>query len=208
MALVLAIVMTQGCGKEESSPETRVANALPPTSAPGTLPPSNEEVPTMQLTSNFAKGERIEKRHTGEAEDLSPPLKWSDAPEDTQSFALICDDPDAPSPKKPAAKPWVHWVIFNIPASAAQLPEGISRVAEPEQIAGAKQGRNSWQQDNLGYRGPMPPPGSGTHRYFFKLYALNEVLQLEAGTTDKDKLLEAMQGHILAEGQLVGTYER
>lgn len=162
----------------------------------------------MELKSSFDNGARIDKRHSGEGEDLSPSLSWSDAPAGTKSFALICDDPDAPSPKRPGPTPWVHWVIYNIPGSLRQLPQGIPRIAEPPQVAGAKQGKNSWDSDNTGYRGPMPPPGSGVHRYFFKLYALDTVLDLEPSKATKDAVVRAMQGHVLAEGQLVGTYQR
>jgi Raf kinase inhibitor-like YbhB/YbcL family protein len=134
-------------------------------------------------------------------------LAWAEVPAATKSLALVCDDPDAPSPRKPAPDPWVHWVIFNIPADAARLPSGVKRKREPDEIPGARQGVNSWPSDNVGYRGPAPPPGSGKHRYFFKLYALDSVLELKAGAT-KQQLLAAMKGHVLAEGQLIGTYER
>jgi Raf kinase inhibitor-like YbhB/YbcL family protein len=207
VALIALIAMTEGCAGDESAPPERVAQPAFPSAASQSPKQEERKVPAMQLTSSFSEGERIDQQYTGQGADRSPPLKWSGAPEATKSFALICDDPDAPSPQKPAATPWVHWVIFNIPASTTELPEGIPRVAQVEQVAGARQGQNSWPRDNLGYRGPMPPKGSGTHRYFFKLYALDDQLQLEAKTTDKAKLLEAMQGHILAAGQLMGTYE-
>ena len=123
------------------------------------------------------------------------------------SAALICDDPDAPSPRRPAAEPWVHWIIFNIPAERCDLPQEIGNELEPDEFYGAMQGLNSWPTDNVGYRGPAPPPGSGQHRYFFKMYALDTVLELNAGAR-KRQLLEAMSGHVLAEGQLIGIYER
>jgi Raf kinase inhibitor-like YbhB/YbcL family protein len=162
----------------------------------------------MQLTSTaFDNGGVIDKRYTADGEDTSPPLAWSSAPAATKSFALICDDPDAPSPRNPAPEPWVHWVIYNIPAEAATLPAGIPRESQPQAVPGARQGINSWPSDNLGYRGPAPPPGSGKHRYVFQLYALDAALSLQAGATKK-QLLEAISDHILAEGQLIGTYER
>jgi Raf kinase inhibitor-like YbhB/YbcL family protein len=99
-------------------------------------------------------------------------------------------------------------VIFNIPASTSELPEKISRSALPPEIAGARQGRNSWSTDNVGYRGPMPPQGSGTHRYFFRLYALDCDLNLKPALATKSDIVAAMQGHILGEAQLVGTYDR
>jgi Raf kinase inhibitor-like YbhB/YbcL family protein len=167
---------------------------------------SGQEVKRMQLTSSFENGATIDKKHTGEGPDTSPPLSWSGAPDATVSFALICDDPDAPSPRKPRPNPWVHWVIYNIPASVSELPEAVSPVAEPPEIPGAKQGKNEFP--NVGYNGPMPPPGSGTHRYFFRLYALDAELDLDPDKATKKTLLEAMKGHIVAEGQLMGKYER
>ncbi len=156
------------------------------------------------LTSSaFVQGETIPKQYTGEGKDLSPPLAWSQAPAGTQEFALICDDPDAPRDE-----PWVHWVIYKIPGEATALPEGIPRQAMVKDPPGARQGVNSWNNDNLGYRGPMPPPGHGPHRYFFKLYALDAKLDLPPGKPTKDKLLAALQGHILAETQLMVVYER
>lgn len=162
----------------------------------------------MKLTSSaFQEGTKIDARHTTEGDDISPPLAWTDVPQGTHSLALICDDPDAPSPQRPATEPWVHWVIFNIPADVSGLPQGISREPESGQVPGARQGVNSWPNDNVGYRGPAPPPGSGQHRYFFKLYALDTVLELDAGAT-RQQMVEAMAGHILGEGQLMGVYER
>jgi Raf kinase inhibitor-like YbhB/YbcL family protein len=121
---------------------------------------------------------------------------------------LICDDPDAPSPQRPAKNPWVHWVIFDVPAQLHELPEGISRVAHPAEVTGATQGINSWSSDNLGYRGPAPPPGSGPHHYYFKLYALDTKLGKHADGADKSVLLSNIKGHVLAEAELMGTYER
>jgi len=164
----------------------------------------------IELTSTaFQEGARIPKKYTGEGDDVSPPLAWKGVPEGTQQLALICDDPDAPSRKNPGPKPWVHWVIYAIPASAEGLPEGIARVAKPKEPAGATQGTNSWREKdgNIGYRGPMPPTGSGDHRYYFHLYALDTKLGDKPGM-DKEALLEAMKDHILAEGQLMGTYSR
>ena len=163
---------------------------------------------TMKLASTaFSNGASIPLKHTGDGQDLSPPLSWSGAPAEAKSFALICDDPDAPSPKRPAAEPWVHWVIFNIPADRLVLPEGVQRAPEPGELPGVRQGRNSWPKNHLGYRGPAPPPASGKHRYFFKIYALDAMLALHGGAT-KQELLKAMSGCILDEAQTYGTYER
>jgi Raf kinase inhibitor-like YbhB/YbcL family protein len=162
----------------------------------------------MKLTSTaFENDSTIDAKFTVEGEDISPPLAWSGAPANTVSFALICDDPDAPTRKRPAEKPWVHWILFDIPADAVELPAGIPRQGELSQFVGARHGANSWSSGSIGYRGPAPPPGSGPHRYFFKLYALDTKLKLDAGAT-KEQLLAAMSGHVLAEGELMGIYER
>lgn len=162
----------------------------------------------MQLTGPFENLSAIPKKHTGEGADVSPRLTWSQVPPETKSLVLIVDDPDAPSPKRPASEPWVHWVIYNIPPDATELPEGVERVAEPAAVPGARQGKNSWPSDNVGYRGPMPPPGSGQHRYFFKLYALATTLNIQPAGATRSAVLAALRGHVLAEAQLIGTYER
>ncbi len=158
----------------------------------------------IEVTSPaFSEGRRIPQKHTGEGADLSPPLCWSGVPEGTRELVLICDDPDAPT-----AEPWVHWVIYKIPATLAGLPEGIEKKARLKDPAGALQGKNSWPSgQTIGYRGPMPPPNHGTHRYFFKLYALEGKLVVEPGRA-KAAVLQEIKGHVLAEGQLMGTYER
>jgi Raf kinase inhibitor-like YbhB/YbcL family protein len=158
----------------------------------------------IQLTSTaFADGAPIPRKYTGEGDDVSPALAWSGLPPDTQELALVCDDPDAPTPE-----PWVHWVIYKIPADATRLPEGVSKTATLKTPPGALQGKNSWPAgQTVGYRGPMPPPGHGRHRYFFKLYALRSKLTVQPGLSKK-QLLAAMAGQILGEGQLMGTYQR
>jgi Raf kinase inhibitor-like YbhB/YbcL family protein len=194
--VALLWLVAWGCGSEErQTPEARKSTLT-------------ESERVMRITSSgFEDNAKLDAKYTVEGQDVSPPISWSDVPPETKSFALICDDPDAPSPRRPGPDPWVHWLIFNIPADLLALPQGIGHEPEPEQVPGARQGVNSWPSDNVGYRGPAPPPGSGTHRYFFKLYALDSMLELGAGATKK-QLLEAMSGHILGEGQLVGTYER
>jgi len=159
---------------------------------------------TIEITSSaFSEGEAIPVKYTGEGEDISPPLAWSGVPEGTKQLALICDDPDAPTPE-----PWVHWVLYRIPADATGLSEGIAKKAELEEPAGAVHGGNSWPEgEKVGYGGPMPPPGHGTHRYYFKLYALDGQLTNAAGL-GKTALLSAMDGHVIGEGRLMGTYER
>jgi hypothetical protein len=156
---------------------------------------------SISLTSTaFADGQPMPRQYTIDGKDISPPLSWSGLPEGAKSVALIMDDPDSPG-----AKPWVHWVIYDIPADAKGLDEGIPPQERPAAPAGALQGRNSWPSNNVGYRGPSPP--SGLHHYHFKLYALDARGDLKSGLT-KDELLKAMEGHILAMGRLVGTYKR
>jgi Raf kinase inhibitor-like YbhB/YbcL family protein len=147
-------------------------------------------------TPAFDQGQSIPKRYTGEGEDVSPKLEWSEVPAGTQSIALICDDPDAP------VGIWVHWVLFNLPPTTRSLDEGMPKDRELKN--GARHGNNDWKQS--GYRGPMPPPGKA-HRYFFRVYALDAKMDLPTGAT-RQQLLEAMKSHILAQGEVMGTYRR
>ncbi|QDU40741.1 putative kinase inhibitor [Maioricimonas rarisocia] len=154
-------------------------------------------------SSAFAEGEPVLRRHTGDGEDLSPPLAWEGLPEGTQELVLVCDDPDAPTPQ-----PWVHWLIYGLPADVTELPEGIPAEGEISEPVTARQGKNSWPSGRtVGYRGPAPPPGHGTHHYHFRLYALSEWLGLAAGI-DRSALERALQGKVLATTEVVGTYER
>jgi len=157
-----------------------------------------ERIRTFEVTSSaFGHGQPIPAEYT---KDRSPDLEWPRGPEGCVSFALVCDDPDAPT-----NEPFVHWVIFDIPADATGLPEGVSRKAKPPEAKGAVQGTNSFGR--LGYDGPAPPPGHGTHHYRFQLYALDRILDLQAGCTKAD-LLRALKGHVLSKGELIGTYSR
>ncbi len=150
----------------------------------------------IKITSSaFEEGALIPAKYTCDGEDISPPLQWEAVPEGTQSIALVSDDPDAP------VGTWVHWVLYNLPAEAGELPEAIP--ADETLPSGARQGTSDFGR--IGYGGPCPP--SGTHRYFFKIYALDTDLDLPTGA-DKRELLEAMQGHILGEGRLMGKYAR
>jgi len=159
-----------------------------------------EKAMTFPLTSPaFKNDERIAKPYTGEGADMSPPLEWGDPPAGTKSFALICDDPDAP------VGTWDHWVLWNLPGDRRQLPENVAKVDTLPDLGGARQGKNSWPK--IGYNGPMPPKGHGTHHYNFVLYALDAPLDLKAGA-DKKVLLAAMKGHILGQAKLTGTYSR
>jgi Raf kinase inhibitor-like YbhB/YbcL family protein len=165
--------------------------------AGGADKPNPKKVMNLQITSTaFSEGQPVPAKYSCEGSDISPPLAWTNAPANTKSFALIADDPDAPMGT------WVHWVLYDLPPSTNALPEDV---AKTQYIAGnAKQGLNSWPR--LGYGGPCPPPGK-PHRYFFKLYALDRMLDLKPGLTKKD-VEAAMEGHVLAEGQLMGTYQR
>ncbi|MFQ5928048.1 MAG: YbhB/YbcL family Raf kinase inhibitor-like protein [Terriglobia bacterium] len=147
-------------------------------------------------TSAFQPKGEIPRKYTCDGPDVSPPLTWTEPPQGTQSFSLIVDDPDAP------VGTWVHWVLYDLPASLRELAEGIPK--DGELPNGAKQGRNDFQK--IGYGGPCPPPGSA-HRYFFKLYALDAKTNLKPGAT-KGELLRTMEGHILAQAELVGRYKR
>lgn len=145
----------------------------------------------MKLTSSaFQDGAAIPGKHTCDGADVSPPLAWREAPPTTAAFALICDDPDA------SAGTWVHWVLYNVPGKTNELPEG--------DVGGGLEGRNDFRK--MGYGGPCPPPGK-PHRYFFKLYALRSPLTLKAGASKPD-VERAINGVVLSEAQLIGTYSR
>lgn len=152
------------------------------------------------ITSDaFGDGEEIPGVYTCDGDDISPALSWSGVPPGTRSLVLIVDDPDAPDPKAPKMT-WVHWVLYDIPPQADHLDQGVKSQALP---AGTRQGLNDWKR--TGYGGPCPP--IGRHRYYHKLYALDIELG-DLGTATKSTIERAMQGHILAEARLVGTYQR
>lgn len=146
----------------------------------------------------FREGAAIPVKHTCDGADVSPPLAWSAAPPSAAAFALIVDDPDAP------AGTWVHWVLYNLPGTAAGVPENVAKTDQLPNLGGALQGRNDFRR--AGYGGPCPPPGPA-HRYFFKLYALDAPLSLKAGASKAD-VERAMRGHVLGTAQLMGTYAR
>jgi Raf kinase inhibitor-like YbhB/YbcL family protein len=158
-----------------------------------------DDSPTSRLvlsTPAFRDGEPVPPKHTCEGEDLSPSLTWTGVPVDTRGFALICDDPDAPRGT------WVHWLIWDLPSDAVELGEGVP--PNPELPSGARQGLND--SGEIGYGGPCPPPGK-PHRYFFRLFALDSKLNLPPGA-GRSELEQAMEGHVLGEGTVMGTYER
>ncbi|HYR95450.1 MAG TPA: YbhB/YbcL family Raf kinase inhibitor-like protein [Candidatus Binatus sp.] len=151
----------------------------------------------FEITSTaFGQGESIPRKHTCDGEDVSPPLAWKDPPPATKSFALICDDPDAPS------RTWVHWVLYGVPPTTHALPEGVK--PSPTLEDGSRQGRNDFGK--TGYGGPCPPRG-GPHRYFFRLYAVDRPIDLPPAATKAD-VLKAIEGHTLGQAELMGRYAR
>lgn len=158
------------------------------------------ETDSLHLTSpRYRPGETIPREYTCDGEEISPPLQWYGLPAGTRSLALIIQDPDAPDPAKPE-RTFVHWVLYNLPANAAGLDEGAAEAGLPP---GARQGRNDWGE--AGYGGPCPP--KGRHRYVHRLFALDSVLP-DLGEPSRGELERAMQGHVLAETELVAGYER
>ena len=156
-------------------------------------------MPFLLLSPSFEAQGAIPAKHTCQGDDVAPALTWSDAPAGTKSFTLIVDDPDAPDPRAPKTT-WVHWLLYNLPATAGALPEAATAADLPP---GTREGINDWKR--TGYSGPCPP--IGRHRYFHKLYALDVVLP-DLRKPTKTDLEKAMRGHVLAEAQLVGTYEK
>lgn len=153
--------------------------------------------PELHVTTrSFSEGERIPERYAGEA-GVAPELQWSGVPRGTQEIVVLCEDPDAPLPK-----PFVHWALYGIPPSSSSLPENIEPGAKLSD--GAQQGQNSLGKK--GFTGPKPPRGHGVHHYHFQVFALDKRLPLGAGA-DRDALVDAMQGHVIAAGETVGTYE-
>jgi Raf kinase inhibitor-like YbhB/YbcL family protein len=167
------------------------------TGAPGAGAERERNPMSINLTSiAFQDGQPIPIKYTCQGLDVSPPLQWSVAPTTAKGLVLICDDPDAP------VGTWVHWVLYHLPARATGLPEGVPTTDTLNN--GAHQGVNDFKR--VGYGGPCPPPG-GPHRYFFKLYAVDIDVTLKPRPT-KQEVMRAIEGHIVAEGQLMGTYQR
>ena len=174
------IILVSACSSPAESTEAVVPNPL-------------------TLTSDaFANGGSIPVKYSCNGRDISPALAWGEPPTGTQSFALLMDDPDAPGG-------WAHWVLYNIPAEARGVPEDLAVTGKnvPEGQGSPFTGKNSW--GDIGYGGPCPP--SGTHRYYFRLYALDEMVGLLPGA-NKGELLKTMEGHILAQGELVGAFSK
>ncbi len=212
--LALGLLTPAGCAPDATPPAEGTprlggpAEGTPSPEQPAVSPEGTERAEIELTSPAFHAGEPIPEKYTEDGDDLSPPLAWSGVPEGTQELVLICDDPDAPSPKKPAPEPWGHWVLYKIPPDTTSLPEGIRDTPRLDDPPGALQGKNSWSSgQTVGYRGPAPPPGSGTHRYFFKLYALDTELSV-GPEADKATVVDAASGHVIGQGSLFGTYER
>ncbi|OQY29142.1 MAG: hypothetical protein B6244_04715 [Candidatus Cloacimonetes bacterium 4572_55] len=202
-SLVLALLT--GCQRQDvselrsqsvNSETTETEKPTPPDRTETEI--KSEPEPTFQVISPaFEEDETVPVRYTCEGDNISPALSWSNVPDAAKELALICDDPDAP------AGTWVHWIVFHIPPDTTGLPENFP--LDEELPSGIRQGVTSFQ--TIGYGGPCPPRGRGVHHYLFKLYALDTELSLKPGAT-KEELLTAMEGHILAETQLIGEFER
>jgi Raf kinase inhibitor-like YbhB/YbcL family protein len=188
--LLLALLLSS------CSPAAPAATATPVATA--TLPPSPTPVPFMLTSSAFEAGTAVPVRHACHGENLSPALAWGTPPSGTQSLVLVMDDPDA---VPVAGKVWDHWIVYNMPADLLSLPEGVLR--ETELPGETRQGQNSssW----VGYGGPCPPSGQ-THNYVFTLYAVDTLLTLEPAQATKAAVLEAIEGHILDQTELIGSY--
>jgi Raf kinase inhibitor-like YbhB/YbcL family protein len=192
--LVLLLAACTPAGAATATPE---AIATSPASTPSETP-SMEATMSLELTSDaFMSGQSIPAKYACTGRNISPALAWNEPPSGTQSFALIADDPDAPMGT------WVHWVLFNIPATARSLQEDLPVTGKNVDPNAIFVGKNS--SGNIGYDGPCPP--SGTHHYFFKLYALDTVISLLPGAT-KEQVLKELEGHILAQGELMGTFSK
>lgn len=194
-ALALAIVPTLlYCGSE------REIGAPSPAEEPAVGSPPGKEAPmAFELTSSaFESGGAIPTRHTCDGEDVSPPLAWSDPPDGTVSYALIVDDPDAPGGT------FVHWVLYDLPGHSGELPEDVGGAQRLENLGEAKQGENGF--GDVGWGGPCPPRGS-THRYVFRLHALDATLGLDPGVA-REEVERVMEGHVLGVAELTGTYAR
>ena len=189
LALLLFALTMGSCSDQRRQSETPVVQA------PVATGPQEQKMEIKLTSSAFKEGEAIPRQYTCDGIDISPPLEWTGVPKSAKTIALIADDPDAPSGT------FVHWVLYNLPAENIGLVENVP--ATDNVKGGGLQGKNGFEK--IGYGGPCPP--SGTHRYFFKIYALDNELPLKAGAT-KAEVEKAMQGHIVAQGQLMGTYSR
>jgi Raf kinase inhibitor-like YbhB/YbcL family protein len=196
-AAPLVLLISLACGGRAGTDKD--TTSVPPSAATADTSSGRQTVSLEVTSTAFKQAGEIPARYTCEGDDTSPPLAWSGAPAGTKSFALIVDDPDAPDPAKPQ-RVYVHWVVYGLPATTTGLPESASKKGMP---SGASQGKNDWGKQEYG--GPCPP--IGRHRYFFKLYALDTQPTFVSPPTKPD-LLAAIKDHILAQGELMGTYQK
>jgi Raf kinase inhibitor-like YbhB/YbcL family protein len=200
LGIAVLLLAFTACAKSEKSPVTdtlAITTDSSPQSHQTRSRPKN--MPFILTSPAFAPNGSIPSKYTCEGGDTSPPLEWFGAPSDAKTLVLIVDDPDAPDPAKPQ-RVYVHWVVYNIPASATKLPENAAKAGLP---SGAAQGSNDWGKQTYG--GPCPP--IGRHRYFFKLYALDTVLDGLNNPT-KTQLEKAMEEHLVGNAELIGTYQK
>jgi Raf kinase inhibitor-like YbhB/YbcL family protein len=207
---VIYRVTYDGPRESHAEPARKETAEKRPDGQPSKTPPASEiairllkakqQQPLQVQSSVFAANEKIPLAYSAYGDDASPPLSWSGAPEGTRSFVLILDDPDASS-----AKPFTHWIAYNIPAEVKSLREGLPPALRLEDPAGVLQGQNT--RGSSGYFGMKPPPGDPPHRYHFQVFALDRMLDLKPGAS-REEVLAAMKGHVLAEGELVGTFDR
>jgi Raf kinase inhibitor-like YbhB/YbcL family protein len=186
LPIVVGLLLVAGCGRGGDAMSTGSSN-----------------VQKLTVTSvAFKAGDVVPKEHSGEGADKSPPLAWSGAPAATKEFAIIVHDPDAP------VGTWYHWVLYNIPSDVTSLPAGVPKTAVLQTPVKGRQGLNSWSSENVGYRGPMPPPGHGQHRYIYTVYAVDTHIELAPNLATAAALEKKIAGHVLAKGELQGVYER
>jgi Raf kinase inhibitor-like YbhB/YbcL family protein len=196
VATALAVATLGACGRGQPAAETGETIAPAPPLAMARVRPRNAAVPIRVTSEALGPGGVIDLRHSAYGENRSLPLQW-DAIAGAKAYAVIVEDSDS------AGRPFVHWLIWNVPGEAAQLPEGVAAVDRPNGPAGPVQGRND--NGSLGYFGPRPPPGSGPHHYHFQVFALDEQLPV-AAASDRGAVLTAMGGHVLADGELVAVF--
>jgi len=192
---LLPLLLLVVCSCRPTHQAGSTVNQTPPASPSAGTTTGGTKMPMTITSPAFNDGDLIPKQYTCDGADVSPPLNWSGVPSNAKSLALVCDDPDAPG------KTWVHWVVYDLPADTKSLGENAAAVGLPAPV---KQGLNDFKK--IGYGGPCPP--SGTHRYYFKLYALDRASGLKDSGATKDQLLKAIEGAIVGEGQLLGRYKR
>jgi hypothetical protein len=203
-AVMLLAAVAAGCGRAQTPKEPNMVQPRDPPAAGKTVSlalahPRNPAAVIQVVSDALGADGGIDLRHSAYGDNLSPPLRWTPV-EGARDYALILEDPDAPT-----ARPFVHWLIWNIPADITTLPEGVAAEPHPPALSGALQGRNG--AGSVGYHGPQPPAGSGVHHYHFQIFALDGPLDLGPGA-DIAALTRAMDGHVLADGELIGTYEQ